>query len=260
MIAVALAITQLVILAGCASGGSSTTTSTHTSTPAAERDPLYSLTLMRQGSILLQQGRLQDALERFHEADRERPGNATVHNMIGLCHLQMEQLDQALASFDRALTLIPSFTDARNNRGAAYLALGQYHLAEVDFAAVLADTTYPHRWQAYYNVGMAQLQQGELGAAEDNLRRAATAPAPVFAAYLRLAELALQRERLDSALDLLEEARLKFPERMGAALELGRLLIEAGRCTDARPHLEEVIDSRPGSDMAEEAKVLLGGC
>ena len=70
-------------------------------------DPLQALNLMRQGSTLLQQQQYSEALLRFEQADKISPGNATVHNMIGLCHLHMDQHDQALASFNRALDLTP---------------------------------------------------------------------------------------------------------------------------------------------------------
>ncbi len=158
-------------------------------------DPLASLTLMRQGSVLLQQGQYELAIEKFKEADRVAPGNATVHNMIGLCNLQLRQYEKSLSSFNTALDLAPSFTDARNNRGTTYLALGQLRLAEVDFLAVLGDSTYPHRYQVYYNLGTTYFQQGQLGAAEENLRKAVTAPFPVFEAYVRLAEVYREQGR-----------------------------------------------------------------
>jgi tetratricopeptide (TPR) repeat protein len=223
----------------------------------AETDPLHALNLMRQGATLLQQQQYSEALLRFEQADKISPGNTTVHNMIGLCHLHMEQHDQALASFNRALDLTPSFTDAQNNRGVTYLALRQYRLAEVDFVAVLSDSTYPHRWRVYYNLGMTYLQRDQLGAAEENFRRAITAPQPVPDAYMRLSELAHIQGNEDEAVDLLEEAHLKFPERTEVTLQLGQLLLELGRSDEARHYLQEVIAKEPGSGRAEEAAQLL---
>lgn len=225
-------------------------------TPSAQ-DPLYSLTLMRQGSVLLQQEQYEEALKRFYEAEEIAPGNATVYNMIGLTYLRLSQLDKALSSFNTALSLIPSFSDARNNRGVTYLALEQYHLAEVDFVAVLSDSTYPHRWQVLYNLGMTYLRRGQLGAAEENFRRAIMAPRPVFDAYLRLSQIAISRGNDTEALDLLEEARLTYPERTEAAMRLGELLLELGRVDEARPYLEEVISKEPTSERAQTAEQLL---
>ena len=223
-----------------------------------DTDPLLAQSLMRQGYVFMQQQRYEEALEIFKQADAANPGNATVYNMAGLCYLSLNQLDKALENFDTALRMIPGFTDARNNRGTTYLALEQYRLAEVDFVAVLSDSTYPHRWKVYYNLGLTYLARGHIGAAEENFKKAITATNPVFEAYLRLAEIAQSQGRIDSALGLLEEAHFKFPERLDGVLAYGRMLLDANRPDEARPYLEDVIASDPGSEMAEEARLLLG--
>jgi len=226
--------------------------------PTPSTDPLYSLTLMRQGVVYMQQGRYDEALERFIEADRVAPGNATNANMIGLCHLRKGELDKAFAYFDTALNLVPLFADARNNRGTTYLAMGQYHLAEVDFMAVLGDSTYPHAKQVHYNLGLTYLERGQLGAAEDSFRRSIILPNPVFDGYLKLATLAQRQGELERAIVLLEEARLTFPEAIEVSFELGKVLTLLGRDDEARPYLEQVIADEPSSDAAASARALLG--
>jgi tetratricopeptide (TPR) repeat protein len=226
--------------------------------PTPVTDPLYSLTLMRQGVVLMHQGRYDDALERFNEADRLAPGNATNANMIGLCYLRKQDFDKALVAFDAALRFVPLFTDARNNRGATYLAMGQYHLAEVDFVAVLGDSTYPYMKQVNYNLGLTYLERGQTGTAEESFRRAIILPNPVFDAYLQLASIAQKQGELERAKVLLEEAKLNFPDAIEVSLELGRVLILMGRDNEARPYLEQVITDEPTSEMAASAKILLG--
>jgi tetratricopeptide (TPR) repeat protein len=226
--------------------------------PTPVTDPLYALTLMRQGVVMMHQGRYDDALERFNEADRVAPGNATNYNMIGLCHLYQGEFDQALIHFDRALVLVPLFTDARNNRGAAYLAMGQYHLAEVDFIAVLGDSTYAHAKQVHYNLGLTYVERGQHGAAEESFRRSIVLPDPVFDGYLQLSLLAQKQGELERSKVLLEEAMLQFPEEIEVSLELGKVLILLGREDEARPYLEQVITDEPSSELADSARTLLG--
>ncbi len=220
-------------------------------------DPLLAQSLIRQAYVFMQQQRYEEALERFREAEKANPGNATIYNMTGLCYLRTNRIDQALENFDTALRMIPGFTDARNNRGTAYLVLEQYRLAEVDFIAVLADSTYPHRWKVFYNLGLTYLGRGQAGAAEESFTKAITAAVPVFEAYLRLAEIAVSQGRNESALGLLEEARFKFPERLDGLLAYGRLLVDMGRMDEARPYLQDVVVSDPGSPLAVQARALL---
>lgn len=222
-------------------------------------NPLYSLTLMRQGSLMLQQGRYEAALDKFKKANEVSPGNATTLNMMGLCHMRMKDYDQALLAFDQALALIPAFTDARNNRGATYLSMGQYRMAEVDFTEVLSDPTYPHRFEVFYNLGMTYLQRDLPSAAKENFRKALDPNQPVFEAYLQLSQLEQEEGTPETAVTLLEEATFKFPNRVQAPLALGRLLTYLGRKDEAEPYLRKVIADEPGSKYADEARMILGG-
>lgn len=249
----------LCVAIGCASSGDKDRLNPNQSASSAdESHPLYAFNLMRDGSILLQQERYEDALKKFTMADEAQPGNATVHNLIGLCHLRLQRPEVAIKSFDQAMALLPNFTDARNNRGIAYLSLGQLSLAEVDFLAVLNDTTYAHHWAVYHNLGLTYRQKGQIGAAEENFRRAITAPTPVLESYLQLADLAQAAGKNESAISLLEEADLKFPDRFEAALALGRLLVTLRRPDDARQYLDKVVRADPNSEAADEARSLLG--
>ncbi|MCK5376029.1 MAG: tetratricopeptide repeat protein [Acidobacteria bacterium] len=260
----ALMLLPFLLVSSCASSGTSDQKAEPPKPSSAQAqkktrvDPLYSITLMRQGNVLMQQGHLEEAIEYFEQANRVAPGNATVHNMIGLCHLRMGQFDQALASFNKTLVLVPDFTDARNNRGSTYMAMGQFHMAEVDFLAVLSNSTYPHRKQVYFNLGLTYLQRGQLGAAAEYIRKSIILPNPVFDGYLVLAKLAQRQGETDLAKSLLEEARLEFPERVEVSFELGKLLMLTGQESEARPHLERVIASDPTSESADTARALLG--
>jgi type IV pilus assembly protein PilF len=179
-------------------------------------------------------------------------------NMIGLCYLSLGQPELALKSFDQVLQIVPQFTDARNNRGATYLSMNQYHLAEVDFIAVLGDSTYPHRRQVYYNLGLTYLQRGQPGAAEENFRKSILPPNPVLNGFLQLAKLAEQQGEPERALTLLQEAKLEFPDRTEVTFEIGKLLMIMGDEDEARLYLEQVITDAPDSTQAKTARTLLG--
>ncbi len=241
------------LLGGCASSKAPDDPAT------MEDNPIYSLVLMREGSQLLQQGQFEEALKKFTHADRIAPGNATTENMLGLCYLNLSQNDQALAAFNKALRLVPNFTDATNNRGLTYLAMGQYRMAEMDFRTVMSDSTYPHHWAMYYNLGLTYLRRGMTVAAEESFTKGMTAPRPVYEAFVRLAELKAGTGDTDEAIRILEDAKLKFPGRLEAQLVLGRLLSQLGRWEEAKPYLKEVLSATPSTDLGREAKAILEG-
>ena len=258
----AVSLSCLSVVVACASSNTASKEKESAQAPQqgsnADNAPLHSLTYMRQGSVLMQQGRYQDALEAFKTADKLAPGNVTNANMIGLCYLSLGQPDQALLSFDQALQIAPQFTDARNNRGATYLSMQQYHLAEVDFIAVLGDSTYPHRRQVYYNLGITYLQRGQLGAAEENFRKSILPPNPVFKGFLQLSDLAQLQGEPERALTFLQEANLEFPDQTQVAFEIGKLLMIMGEEEEARLYLERVVADAPDSSEAATARALLG--
>lgn len=227
------------------------------SSEISEGQPIYSLVLMREGSQLLQQGEYEGALKKFQKADSTAPGNATTQNMLGLCYLNLSQYDKALSAFNRTLSLVPNFTDAMNNRGLTYMAMGQYRMAEMDFNSVLMDTTYPHHWAVYYNLGLTYLKRGMKAAADVNFSKAITAPRPVYEAFIRLADLKTASGDSEAAIRILEEAKVKFPDRIEAPFVLGRLLNQLGRREEAEPYLRYVLTASPSSDLGREAQAIL---
>ncbi|MCU0292223.1 MAG: tetratricopeptide repeat protein, partial [Thermoanaerobaculaceae bacterium] len=121
------------VLGGCASSAPSGSPDVPSVDP---KDPLAAMKLMQEGQTLLAEGRPDEAATRFQAARKLQPKNPTVHNVLGVAELRRHNPQAALLAFNQALALAPSYSDARNNRGAAYLQLKQYAMAESDFLAV----------------------------------------------------------------------------------------------------------------------------
>ncbi len=255
-----LTLTALLVASGTLAVGGCTSSGRQRPTTAEEAlasNPLYPLSVQREGSVYYQQGKYHEALRKFEEARQLQPSNATVYNLIGSCHRQLGNYPEALEAFNMALELAPAFSDARNNRGATYMDLKEYRLAEVEFVAVLADHSYPHRWQVYYNLGMSYFFRDDYASAEEAFRRAAFSPRPLAAAFLALAEIEQRRGNIDEALSYLEQARIKFPQTPLPTYRLAELLYNLGRVDEARPLFEEVIADFPSSTAARQARRML---
>jgi Flp pilus assembly protein TadD len=76
------------------------------------------------GSILLEKGKLDDAIIQFQEALRIDPRPSTMHNDLGVALDQKGSLDAAIAEYQKALQLDPDNAKAHNNIGQAYLRKG----------------------------------------------------------------------------------------------------------------------------------------
>ena len=66
--------------------------------------------------LLLAQERYGEALDRYRVLAQIEPENATTHSQIGIALFKIGRAEEALASFDRALSLDPTLELARNYR------------------------------------------------------------------------------------------------------------------------------------------------
>jgi hypothetical protein len=85
------------------------------------------------GTVLLQKGRVSDALLVNEKAVALSPQDVENHNSLGDNLRRMGKLDLAEASFKQAIALKPDFAEAHNNLGITLKELGKLNEAEVSF-------------------------------------------------------------------------------------------------------------------------------
>lgn len=219
-------------------------------------DPLAPTLLMQQAQALVREGRIEDGRARLQAALALQPNNPTIYNQLGLAEMVDGQAARAIEYFTRALQLAPAFSDARNNRGTAYMQLGQYALAEADLLQALGDRYYPNRAGVYFNLGSLNFLRGSLVAAEENLRRATNSTGPLEA-YLLLGEVEEQLGKFELAESVLRDGVARAPERADVLLALASFLERRGRTSEARAYFERVVSLAPGSAEAEQARLRL---
>jgi len=224
--------------------------------PVNPDDPLAPTMLMREGQALVAEGKVEDGLARYRAAAKLQPANPTIHNLIGQAELRRRDNVKALEAFNQALSLAPTYTDARNNRGATYVALGQLSLAEADFLAALTDNLYANRAGVYFNLGSVNLARGNLAAAEENLKRAATPAGPVEA-FVLLGQVQQRLERPELAENAFRAAIDKAPERVDVLMMLAAHLVGQGRRDEARTLFRRVLELGPGTPEAAQARAQL---
>jgi Flp pilus assembly protein TadD len=68
-----------------------------------------------RGRELLAEGRLEEAVAALSEAVRRTPKAPTAWNARGYAYLRLRRFKEAIADFEKALALDPSYANARHN-------------------------------------------------------------------------------------------------------------------------------------------------
>jgi len=113
----------------------------------------------------------QDVIAACSAIVEKNPQAAEAYYNRGVVRMGLNQLDEALADFDKAIELNPRDPDAWNNRGLVYNRLGRTQEALSDFnRAIELDDVYG---KAYSNRGLAYIRLGRASEAEEDLKKAA---------------------------------------------------------------------------------------
>jgi tetratricopeptide (TPR) repeat protein len=167
------------------------------------------MTLQAMAEVRLLQRELPAALELYDALVREHPDSPKLWNERGVCLHQAGRRADAIASYERAVSVDPGYQLAWNN-------LGVVRAGEPPEAAVEA------------------------------FRRALAGERPLFAARLNLGLLLLQRHQLRQALDEYQQA---LAEQSGSAVAwngVGLVLMELRRFEDARNAFGRAVDADAG--------------
>ena len=157
-----------------------------------------------------QVGYWKDDRTLFEHVAAVLPTNYLAHGILGSVHLREHRLDEAMAQYEEALRLRPSYAQAHCNEGMVLELTG--HPAEAIEKYETALRWSPALPEAHHNLGRLLAAQGHL----------------------------------DSAIAHFEAALQSNPDLVDAHLNLGSALMLVGRRTDAIAHFTKAVELRPG--------------
>ncbi len=99
---------------------------------------------------LYKQRRLQEALEQGTALAERYPTAMIIHNILGAVNAGLGRLDQAVASYTKALRIKPDYADAHSNLGNALIDLGKHEEAIASYTKALQ--IKPDYAEAYNNL------------------------------------------------------------------------------------------------------------
>ncbi len=174
------------------------------------RQPQDFNALHLRGVLLLEQERLEEALEFLRLAEHQRPDEPQLQSHIGDTLLAQQKFAEAADAFRRSLALRPGNYDALNNLGSALSNNLRYEEAITCLRQALA--IRPDAPPALYNLGRALLALGRLEEAAESFRAAMafvgpeTEAARLIDLYNSLNEVLIQLRRYDEALAVCRNA------------------------------------------------------
>jgi tetratricopeptide (TPR) repeat protein len=202
----------------------------------------WALALYRAGSPVAARGPLRQALGRDDSL-------ASAHYLLGLVHRDAQEFDEAMASLERAVRLVPTHVAAREELADLYRAHGRPadELAELETIRTLDRTA-----DRDVAIALAYLRQGQFDRAQTVLE-AARAAAPsdsrvglaIGRVLLARAEASEDRGAAAKALIVLDRALGgTAPRSQGLAL-FGRALYLTGDAAAAERILREAVATSP---------------
>jgi type IV pilus assembly protein PilF len=138
-------------------------------------------------------GNVAVALEEVQEALKADRNYGPAYNVAGLVYAQLKEDRLAEDSFQRALSINPSDSDARHNYGMFLCQRKQEKEAIRQFMLAVRNPLYPAPERSYVNAGVCARRSGDLAGAEEFFLLALKARPDQAQALFQIADLAYGR-------------------------------------------------------------------
>jgi tetratricopeptide (TPR) repeat protein len=201
-----------------------------------------------QGLALYKQGDHTGALACFEAALDLDPTYPEAHNNRGMTRQTLGDLPGALADFDRALQLRPRYVEALNNRALARQQVGELSGALADLDTALELTPLAEAALLYHHRGLVRHRLGDLAGARSDFDQVLDLIPGHGMSWARRGLVRKAQGDLAGALADLTEALARSPRELAAPLlhDRGGVRILLGDVAGALSDYNEVLRLDPG--------------
>lgn len=188
--------------------------------------------------------------------------NPEIYQMLGTIYYDRGQFKKAIKTFQRALEVDPTYTDAsvglsiilndlgRYEEGRAVFEAAQKELAKVRSAS---DPYLNERFaQKHLELGSLYFQHNRFQEALEQFFKALNLTARKAECQLKIAETYQRLNESKKALKLLRDTVAEHPGYLPAQLKLGVILYQSGRVVEAIEEWEKVLLRDPNNAQARE--------
>jgi tetratricopeptide (TPR) repeat protein len=213
--------------------------------------PRNARVLVLVGQIHLQAGRADDAEKFFREAVEANGKYAEAWSGLADVFESRNDLEQAIANYQTALTLKSDLLYTLLNAGRCADKLNQQQKAEEWYRQALQ--LDPQSPDAANGLGLALAKQGQAGAARRYFEQAITLRRDYSAAINNLGVLYLQEGKVNDAIAAFEYGIREAPDTDILYLNLGRTYTRLGKIDKARQVMQQLLDRKPENVTARRA-------
>lgn len=211
-------------------------------------NPALARAHFNRGNILLDRGDAQSALDAYAQAIQYKPDSAAAHYNMGNAHLRLGHPETALSAYRQALALKPDFADAEVALGRSLDELGQPEEAIASCRRAL--TIKPDYPEVHYSLANLLKGLGQFDAAAASYRRVIEIQPDHAEAHGNLGMMLQHFGQLDEAAATYRRALELKPDFFEAHGNLGNVLRELGQFDEAVASYHRVLEIQPESAEA----------
>ncbi len=207
-------------------------------------------------NMLLEQGRIEEAIWHNTEAIRIKPDYAEALNSLGVALCKAGRIDEAIAYYEKALEIDPILAPAHANFGFALVTKGEFAEAVRHYRIALETMDTPN---IHSDLGTALLKLGQPREAVTEYRKALSAKPNDPDILNKLGYALAHTGELDEAISLYNKTIQIAPDVVDIRLNLGFALTESGKLEEAVKEYEKILLIQPQNAVAHNdlAVVLL---
>ncbi|MGB8409022.1 MAG: tetratricopeptide repeat protein, partial [Gallionella sp.] len=179
----------------------------------------------------------------FHKTAQLLPEDAVAHYNLGVAQKSAGRLDEAVASYRRAISLKPDYFEAHYNLGNALKSLGQQENAAQSYRRAVQ--LRPDHAEAHYSLGIVLQNLDQLDGAVASYRRALQLKPDNAEAHNDLGNALLDLGLINDAIASYRRALEVDPDHALAYNNLGNPLKNLGQLDDAIASYRRAVEIKP---------------